>query len=238
MKYHHGGDVLKKLRLGILLFIALVALVSLASADTATLTFQHTTTPGAYWDIDVSSGSTLLPPGLDYPGWCANMNIPVSSGTTWVFTVFDSRNTASYGASWPSTIPNNQQAWNKINYVINHRTTSLGTADWKTVQAVIWYYLNYGPPFHGSIAGYDEAQYAKLIENADPHGDYKPYCKEVFAVVLYKDGIQGIVAQVTVPTLGCTNPPPNVPEFPTVALPAGMLVGMVGLVYYVRGREN
>ena len=33
-------------------------------------------------------------------------------------------------------------------------------------------------------------------------------------------------------------PPPQVPEFPTIALPMGMLVGMVGLVYFVRNREN
>jgi hypothetical protein len=32
-------------------------------------------------------------------------------------------------------------------------------------------------------------------------------------------------------------PPPNVPEFPTVALPVGMLIGVVGLVYFVRTRE-
>ena len=32
-------------------------------------------------------------------------------------------------------------------------------------------------------------------------------------------------------------PPPVVPEFPTVALPVGMLIGLVGLVYFVRTRE-
>jgi len=31
--------------------------------------------------------------------------------------------------------------------------------------------------------------------------------------------------------------PPPVPEFPTVALPVGMLIGLVGLVYFVRTRE-
>jgi hypothetical protein len=31
--------------------------------------------------------------------------------------------------------------------------------------------------------------------------------------------------------------PPPVPEFPTVALPVGMLIGLVGLVYFVRIRE-
>jgi hypothetical protein len=33
------------------------------------------------------------------------------------------------------------------------------------------------------------------------------------------------------------NPPP-VPEFPSVALPMGMIIGIVGLVYVIKGREQ
>lgn len=33
-------------------------------------------------------------------------------------------------------------------------------------------------------------------------------------------------------------PPPNVPEFPTLALPVGMLIGVVGMIHFIKSREN
>ena len=36
----------------------------------------------------------------------------------------------------------------------------------------------------------------------------------------------------------CYMPPTNAPEFPTLALPVGMMIGMVGLVYAVMKREH
>jgi len=127
--------------------------------------------------------------------------------------------------------------WDKINYVINHKNG----AKWDTVQAVIWHYLGEAPPYTGgSIDGYDTGKYQELIDNADLHGvGYSPYCREKYAIILYQSGLQAIFAEVSVPTVDCTNPPPiPTPEFPTIALPAGMLVSLVGLIYLVRGREN
>jgi hypothetical protein len=35
-----------------------------------------------------------------------------------------------------------------------------------------------------------------------------------------------------------TNPPPSVPEFPSLALPVAMMIGVIGVVYLIKSREQ
>ena len=209
------------------MLIALLAIVSVVSADQATITFYpNNAAKNVYWDIDVTSGSALIPTANDYVGWCADMGVSIGEGTH-TFDVFSSLD--------PSSLPPaiEDQNWDKINWVINHKDG----ADWKTVQAVIWHYLGKSAPFHSSIDGWSETKYTELITNADKYGTgYVPFCKQKYAVILYLKGYQPIFAEVDIPG-NCINPPPA-PEFPTLALPAGMIIGLVGLVYFVRGREE
>jgi hypothetical protein len=49
------------------------------------------------------------------------------------------------------------------------------------------------------------------------------------------DSASNIITHITFTD---TVPPPPVPEFPTVALPVGMMIGIAGLVLLVKSREN
>jgi len=218
---------LRKVRLGILMIIALLALVSVVAADQATIHFYpNDINKKVYWDVDVISGSALLPVANDYAGWCADMVVSIGEGTH-TFEVYSSLDPSSL----PDTIVD--QNWDKINWVINHKNG----ADWKTVQAVIWHYLGKSQPYHSSIDGWSENKYNELITDADNYGaGFVPFCNQKYAVILYKSGYQPIFVEVDMPD-NCNNPPP-VPEFPSIVLPAGMIFGMAGLVYFVRGRKN
>ena len=117
-------------------------------------------------------------------------------------------------------------------------------ADKDTLQAVIWHYDGRPNP----IAPYNPAKYAELVGLADGNKSFVPGCGQKYAVVLYhptgtyenpaqaSHPTQAIFLVLTKPT--CPDPGIPAPEFPSLALPAGMLIGMVGLVYFVRGREN
>lgn len=46
------------------------------------------------------------------------------------------------------------------------------------------------------------------------------------------DGINGIVPGTCIPP-----PPKPVPEFPTLALPVGIIIGMIGIIYALRTKN-
>ncbi len=182
-----------------------MAMVSVVSAEEATIHFYpNDINKKVYWDVDVISGSTLLPQANDYAGWCADMGVSIGEGTH-TFTVYSSLN--------PSSLPTAivKLNWDKINYVINHKNG----ADWMTVQAVIWHYLGQSAPFHSSINGWSETKYNELITDADKYGTgFTPFCNQKYAVILYKVGYQPIFVEVNMPD-NCINPPPA-PRIPLV----------------------
>ena len=53
----------------------------------------------------------------------------------------------------------------------------------------------------------------------------------LYAVILYKPGYQVIIIEANYP---CD----NTPEFPTLALPVAMLIGVVGAVQYIKTRKE
>ena len=131
--------------------------------------------------------------------------------------------------------------WSAINYIINHKPSGVS---YKVIQAVIWHYdgapdgyPNPAPP-GAPLEPYSHSDYDALLSivEANAGNTYVPGNTGVYAVILWqKENNQVIFVE------GQMNervPPPPVPEFPSVALPAGMVIGVVGLVYFVKGREN
>ena len=220
------------------MLVALLAIVSVASAALPTNVDVKASFPGSssYWGITLSNivppTNTEVPAG-PYVGWCSDVNhVWTPTGNT--FTPIDSLGTV------PVTIP--YANWKAINYIINHDTGY----DWKVIQAVIWHYDGWGlypgqdptkPPSHWSIAGYDPIAYNALLADTEAHyNSYTPGPGKVYAVILWREtNLQIVFVEAQ---MNNRVPPPPVPEFPTVVLPAAMLVGMVGAVYFIKGRDN
>ena len=57
-----------------------------------------------------------------------------------------------------------------------------------------------------------------------------------YAILLWKaKGVQGIFVEGD---LNKIPSPPSVRNFPPTALPTGLIIGVAGLVYFAKGREN
>ena len=214
--------VMKKMKIGIMLVLAVIALVSVASAalpSSVTASISH---PGSssYFDVDITSGgNTYLPTMNDYLGWCADSHkIGLGPGTT--FTPYDMRY---------ENPPIHTADWNRINWILNHKNGAMPGS----VQQAIWYFDN--GRIGSSWAPFDETEVQALIEDAnDNGGGYVPVSEGLkYAVILYnREVLQPVFIEATIPK------PPEMPEFPTLALPVAMLVGLVGVVYTIRSREE
>ena len=213
---------MRKMKFGILLVLAVLALVSVASAALPALVTAHIATPGtathSYWDVDVTTGGGDIPAVNDYVGWCSDSQTYITQGTH-TFNVYSSL----LPALLPSDLPTAQ--WGKINYVINHK----GTANAATIQALIWYY-------DGGIIPWGTVEVAKfnaLKADAEANPLYVPGPGDIYAVILWNPTTeaQPLFIEIPIPTT------PS-PEFPTLALPVAMLIGVVGAVQYVRTRKE
>jgi hypothetical protein len=226
--------IMRKMKFGILLVFAVLALVSVASAAlpsqvTATLNFPG---PVSYFDVDVTSGgSGDLPNANDYIGWCASSQNGINLGSQ-TFQVWSSLETL------PSGIPTAD--WKKINYVINNKAG----ADKYTIQAVVWYYDG-GPIPWGTVDGTPTTgKMGELIAAADAailaNPTYTPGPGENYAVILWNQGTPGTQEPVTYQPVFIEIPIPGIPtpEFPTLALPVAMLIGVVGAVQFIRARKE
>jgi hypothetical protein len=225
--------LMSKFRFGILLFIALLALlvpISSAMPITADATINYLGTPSpapaGYFDVNVLS---TLPIAVDpdlkvkhYPGWCADSQIGTSFPITKTFKVFSS-------LDYPGPAELSGVDWNRINFVLNNNVEN---ADAYTLQQVFWHYDGGLHSWHT----YDTTKYANLLIAAIDQGNFKPTCGQKYAIALYFSGTTQ--RAFVVEELPKCVPPPSIPEFPTFALPAGMIVGLFGLVYFVKGREN
>jgi hypothetical protein len=218
----------QKTTLAVFALLCIAALTGIASAalpDTATAKIDALTswTGSSYWDVDVTGitgiSDEINAGDYDWLGWCVDAQTTITEGTH-TFTVFDSRN--------PGSLPSTYQSfqWNKINYVLNNKNG----ASMKAIQAALWHYDG------GIPAGYESwftgEEYDNLIADADANGaTYVPGPGDVYAVVLYKANAQLIIIEVPVPYT-------NVPEFPTLAVPVGLMVGMVYAVSVAKGRKE
>jgi hypothetical protein len=230
-----------KVKFGILIVLTLLAIVSVASAALptsvqATASYPYTGT--SYWKVVISStnpvGNTELPVHM-YVGWCSDVgHVWQPDGNT--FTPYSTLTPV------PSVIPTAN--WSAINYIINHK----GSYDWKVIQAVIWHYDGWGHypgqtgkyPTHWSIEPYSRTSYDNLLAQVEANAGstYVPGAGKIYGVILWqKENNQAIFVEANIDDI-VRIPPPPVPEFPSVALPAAMMVGMVGAVYFIKGRDN
>jgi hypothetical protein len=224
--------MMKKMKLGILMVLAVLALVSVASATLpsgnlavhANLINPNT---NSYWGVDVTQGvNDELPIGL-YDGWCTDTANDISTGLHY-FTAYSSLDSGSFPLGMPSA------QWDRVNYILNHPAS-----DWMITQAAIWHFDGQSgeayPHANGvwtwnGLNGYSKADYDAYV-GAIPSG-FSPTCREpYYAIILYDPGKQVIVVPGET---DCHNSP----EFPSLALPVAMLIGVVGGVQYIKSKKE
>jgi hypothetical protein len=244
---------MRKMKLGILLVVALLALVSCASAFPplpTSLTITHPITapgPNSYFRIHVltttPTGNEYLPIGY-YDGMCMGWKV-TGVGPFHSYKVYDSRTVTP--AQLPTYIATVD--WKKINWVANHLYddgNAATTKDWVITQAAIWRLGDADDgsypadgitgPFTVAMKGALNTYYSGISTMVPSQPN------EWYAVILVKDyytsaGVH-IVGQ---PILIRVQIPPEdeqVPEFPTLALPVALLVGIAGAVEYIRTKKE
>jgi hypothetical protein len=215
------SKIMRKMKFGFLLVFAVLILVATASAALPTSLHAVISNPygtTSYWDVNVDSITPAAGSDIstkEYIGWCADSTTGIYSGSH-TFLVYSSLTPASNPVS---------MQWNAVNWILNNK----GKADMYTVQAALWHYDG-GPYIWGSI---DATEYARLIAGGDAAiaSNFVPGDGQVYAVALYERGTQPIIIEVPVPTI------PS-PEFPTLAAPIGMLIGVVGAAQYIKTRKE
>jgi hypothetical protein len=215
--------LMKNMKFGILLVIAVLALVSVVSAALPAQVTADITYPGSasYWNVDVTSGGGDIP-AAGYAGWCGSSTNGIGQGH-YTFDVYSSL------GSLPALLP--PMDWNKVNYVINHDQG----ANAATLQQVFWHYDSgyyfWNP--NAPLGPFDQNKYDAIIADAELNGgSYVPGPGNDYAVILWSSrNAQPVFIQLPIPEI------PS-PEFPTIALPVAMLIGLVGAVQYVRSRKE
>jgi len=233
---------MRKMKFGIMILVALIALISVASAALpagVSATMHSPNAPNAYWAVDILAPGVnpevpYNEPAPGYDGYCIDPNHYLSSGTTYAFTAYSSLD-GSYEAAHP-TAPT--AVWNKVNYILNNDpTTADPSKKWVLRQAAIWHYdgmMGQAYPTGGGLPSYSQTEYNTYIGEIDTaitNGWTLPLCDANYAVILYQENKQVVI--IPVPLERCENSP----EFPSLALPVGMLIGMVGIVQFMRTRE-
>jgi hypothetical protein len=226
-----GMRFMRKTTLSAMLFLALIALVAVASAalpSTVDATLGHPGYVDSYWTVNIiSGGNSDLPnsPPL-YLGWCADSQEGIGTGLH-TFDVFSSLDPTN-----PSPI--SDANWRKINYVINHK----GTLNKYEVQTIVWMYDG-GEPAEGwwdtTPTSIDLTKVSTAMGDADTYvaanPTYAPGPGDVYAVILWSGReSQAIFIEVPIPY--------SSPEFPSLALPVGMMLGLVSTVYLVKNRKE
>jgi hypothetical protein len=225
---------MRKTTLSAMLFIALIALVAVASAAlpaTVTATISHPGTVDSYWTVDITNGGNndLPNSGPLYLGWCSDSQKFIGNPVSGVFTVYSSLSS--------NPAPISPANWRKINYVINHKNTwSLNKYE---VQTLVWKYDG-GMPASGwwdsvPAGSLNMAHVTNAMNDADAYiaanPTYTPQAGEVYGVVLIKsESVQSIFIEVPIPHTS--------PEFPTFGLPVAMLLGVVFTIYSVKKRDE
>jgi hypothetical protein len=240
---------MKKMKFGMLVMVAVLVLVSAVSALPATATMVGHI-PGnvgrdVYWTIDISNSMdpVSLPNANGYDGWCVDSGHYMTAQVSYPVTAYSTVQSDPLPAGLPYSYAN----WYKINYMLNNPYT----ADWRIMQAAMWHYDGLSAELYPGIVGdpvrpdtqvsggYDHVKYAKYIADVDaavaamPNGKFIPKCGQLYAIILYNpNNVQSVIVE------GKTDRCNNSPEFPTLALPVAMLVGVVGAVQYVRSKNE
>lgn len=158
----------------------------------------HGPIPNAVSTVDVSLSN--VPAGFDvgnglYAGWCMEDNHRDNGENNSQVLLFDS--------TAPDTeLPASFQglAWDKVNYVLNHKAGH-NVVD---VQVAIWILVGY---YDGTFGGPSPTA-QQLINDAHTNGDgFVPGPDEIAAVLVYNDGmgptgVQDVLIEVTVPGSG------------------------------------
>jgi hypothetical protein len=214
----------------VILVLSLLALVSVVSAGLPSVATGNVISGStSYWDITFSS-TNPLPSGMQYnrayPGWSLDSTSEISPDAN-TFQIYSSL------VPVPATIP--AVNWNKINYIINNK----GTADKYAIQAAIWHYGGNAIP--QDYPAFDQQECDKLIAAADTNGEtFVPTTEQKYVVILYapvsgsntlKEMYRLIIVELPFPFIPA-------PEFPSLALPVGMMLGIAGSVYYIKGRNE
>jgi hypothetical protein len=226
---------MKKLKFGILVIIGILALVSAAAAvngDQITVNIDHNTNMGGYWTIHVlnqaplETAPQLLPIG-DYTGFCSDYWGRVSDDKTFTPNIY-----SSLVGAFPVNSPAASINWYKINYILNQNV------NYKVKQAAIWHYDGDSAaayPEYSEISGYSHTDYDNLIADTELYGEsYRVGYGGKFAVVLWDEKYH--YQEIFAVTLRDRNT--SAPEFPSIALPVGLIIGMIGLVYTIKTREK
>jgi hypothetical protein len=204
--------------------LALMLLVSAASAALPATVKAKIYFPSpsgnSYFDVVITQGGGDIKTQTYY-GWCADSKSSIGAfGVERTFSVYSSLE--------PTTIePTIDSAdWKKINYILNQQAVT----DKYLIQAAIWYYDGGAHAWDGYP---DATALANFISDIEANGaDYVPdEPGEIYAVVLHIDGVQDVLIPVPIPDI-------PVPEFPTLALPVAMVLGVVFTLHVAKGRKD
>ena len=230
---------MRKMKFGFLILIAVLALVSVASAFPASITTSSVTAPNApasYFKAVTTTGDVDVPAGT-YDSMCVGYTIAgVTSSGTW--KAWDSRK-ANINTVLPTYV--NTVDWNKMNWLANNPN-----ADWKITQAAIWKLdgasgVDFPTDNHWVKAsgptGYDNAAFTAYMGLVDAQGSFEPAVGEKYVVILTRSDADGKPLSQPI-LIRATVPPTTVPEFPALALPVAMMIGMVGAVEYIRTKKE
>jgi len=233
-----GGVCMKKMKFGILMVLAVLALVSVASAlpDTIHINSRAVSQTSSYFKLNVDAvnpaGDTDIALGsnramcMDY---LTSGGQPVGEWNVWDTRTVNNGDLPVYFTH----IPN----WNKVNWIANNEN-----ADWRITQAAIWKLdgacvsdptpADCYPAF-GYASGYSHAAFDTYWTQVQAQGSFVPTYGEYYAALLTKvdSKVQPMAVRVYIP-------PNEVPEFPTLALPVALLVGIIGAVTYVRTKKE
>jgi len=230
--------MVKTMKFVMLMVMAAFALISVASASlpgAVTATGIYPASPlNSYWTIDVTkSSATEVPAALGYEGWCVDTGNSTYVGQSYDYTAYSSLGTL------PNGIPTID--WKAINYILN---VAPSNGDWRIRQAAMWHYdgMSSTPlPAHDNVqpqtsdpSGYNKDVYLEYIKDIDLHKrSFVTECGAKYAIILYHQGTQVVIVEGK--TDSCQT---SAPEFPSLALPVAMLIGVVGAVEYIKTRKE
>jgi hypothetical protein len=234
----------------IILVLALFALVSITAASqgeqiSASGIYTGKTGP-TYWRVNIITAdpsALVLTTTGQHPSWCSDLvghlTSPFGPKQFSVYSTLYSMSSFPPGSK-AATI--GATGWQKINWIINQPST----IDYRIKQAGIWKLdgaslqtyphdgdicpdINVVPASQGGCQfGYNTGDYDTFMGSIDT--SFSPGIGDKVAIVLYSTDAQEIFVEET--RTGNT-----APEFPTLALPVGMLIGVIGLVYITKKRE-
>jgi hypothetical protein len=223
---------MRKMKYGILFAIALIALVSFASALPASTTASVYVQPAgpSYFKITTATGDLELPAAA-YDGWCSGFEIHGIKDQTKPYDVYDSRGDVSGLPLYISTTN-----WNKVNWIINNPN-----ADWKITQAAIWKVDGGSGETYPSdyyTGGYSETEFNTYMGLVNAQDSFVPEKGQYYAAIMIKEYYENDIKVIGQPVIVPTYIPPEVPEFPTLALPIGMIIGLAGVIEYIREKKE